>query len=245
MEIIKNVARWGNGAGALLPKEWIGNQVKIVLIDRTLDIKKEIFKILEDYLEDILGVYLTGSYARGEQEKDSDIDVIAISTKTKKEIISGKYHVSVIPLVSVKKTLDKHPILVLPRLAEARTIINDSLLKELTSNKINKEDFKGFKEECQRIININKELLALEKENASREIIYSLILRLRGVFLAKCLLKQERYSKKKFLRFIGDDAKKVYEEYSYYKNNNKLEIKIKKLTAEKLVNLLEKELKNL
>ncbi|MEK6906253.1 MAG: DUF2080 family transposase-associated protein, partial [Nanoarchaeota archaeon] len=58
MEIIKNVLRWGNSAGVLLPREWLGNRVKIVLVERTINIKKEIFNILEPYLEDILVIYL-------------------------------------------------------------------------------------------------------------------------------------------------------------------------------------------
>ena len=41
MELIRSVSKWGNSAGILLPKEWLGNQVKIVFIDRTLEIKKE------------------------------------------------------------------------------------------------------------------------------------------------------------------------------------------------------------
>ena len=86
MELLRNVSKWGNSAGVLLPREWMGNQVKIVLVDRTLEIKKEALSILYPYLEDILGIYLIGSYARGEQEKESDIDIIAVSKKTKKEM---------------------------------------------------------------------------------------------------------------------------------------------------------------
>ena len=33
--------KWGNSGGVLLPREWIGKQVKIILIDRTEEIKKE------------------------------------------------------------------------------------------------------------------------------------------------------------------------------------------------------------
>ena len=53
LEIIKNVGSWGNSAGILLPKEWIGSQVKVVLIESGLEIKKEITSILLEYLEDI------------------------------------------------------------------------------------------------------------------------------------------------------------------------------------------------
>ena len=48
MEIINNVRYWGNGAGVLVPKDWEGKQVKVTLIDRTNEIKAEVFKILQN-----------------------------------------------------------------------------------------------------------------------------------------------------------------------------------------------------
>ena len=146
-EEIRNAIRWGNSAGVLLPRDWAGQQVKVILIDRTLEIKKEVFDILQPYLEDIRGIYLVGSYARNEQEEDSDIDIIAISKNIKKEVISGKYSISITPLESLKRTIEKNPILVLPSLNEAKVIINSSLLEELKSIKTAKISFKNFIEE--------------------------------------------------------------------------------------------------
>jgi len=115
MEIMRQVSRWGNGAGILLPREWMGNQVKVILIDRTLEIKKEVFNILEPYLDDIVGIYLVGSYARREETEDSDIDILVLSHNLKKEITSSKYHVSIVPLENLKKALyGDYPELVLP-----------------------------------------------------------------------------------------------------------------------------------
>ena len=105
VELIKDVRSWGNSAGVLLPREWKGNRVKIILIERTLEIKKEIFKILEPCLSKVIGVYIAGSYAREEQTKRSDVDVIVISTDLSKKIISGKYDISIIPLKDIKKTI--------------------------------------------------------------------------------------------------------------------------------------------
>ena len=81
MEILKTTTSWGNSAGVLLPREWKNKEVKVILIDRTLQIKKEIFDILNDYLSDIVGIYLVGSYARGEQIERSDVDVLVITNK--------------------------------------------------------------------------------------------------------------------------------------------------------------------
>lgn len=249
MELIRNVARWGNSAGILLPKEWLGNQVKIILIDRTLEIKKEVLSMLSDYLEDILGIYITGSYARGEQEKDSDIDIVAISKNTKKEIISGKYHISIITLEGAKKTLESNPILILPRLREARVILNNSLLSELVSTKINKNSFKSFLEESRRIMKINRGFIDIDKEQGfeyldSINIIYSLILRLRGMFMIKCFLGDKKYSKKEFLKFIHiNEAEKYYNIYKFIRDGKKIKEKIKIKTAEDLLEILKREVK--
>lgn len=254
MELLKNVSKWGNSAGVLLPREWIGNQVKIVLIDRTLEIKKEVFNILDSYLNDILGVYLTGSYVRGEQEDDSDIDIIAISNKTKKDIVSGRYNVSILTLDSLKKTLEKNPILILPRLNEAKPIFNQPLLEELKATRVSVKSFNEYLNECKRIIRINKGLLSLNEDQSpeyldSPEIIYSIILRLRGVFLIKSIIDKRPYSKKGFLDWLKKlieekELKNSYENYKAIRDNKKAKCKVKVETSLVLLNFLEKEVIN-
>lgn len=253
MEIVKSVSRWGNSAGVLLPREWLGNQVKVVLIERTLEIKKEILNILEPYLEDILGIYLVGSYARGEQEEKSDIDVIAISKNTKKNIKSGKYDISIVTLESVKGTLEKHPILILPRLNESKVILNPSLLEDLKEIRVKKSSFKEFIEDTKRIVKIDKGFLDLDKEQGfeyldSISIIYSSILRLRGIFLARKLIENEKYKKGDFLKWLGKiiDKKelgKIYRVYEDIRDDKKVKEKVKIKTAEKLIDFLKKEVR--
>ncbi len=250
MNELKNVVKWGNSGGVLVPREWIGKQIKLTLVDRTSEIKKEIFKILDTYLEDIVGIYLVGSYARNEQNKQSDIDVIVISTTTKKEIFSGKYHIFISPLTNIKKTLEKNPILIYPRLIEAKTIVNNSLLKELISKKISKKLFTNFITETKRIIKINTEIIELDKLDGeyleSTSVIYSAILRLRGIFLIKSLLTGKRYSNKNFKKYVLQnipklDFEKTYNIYRLIKEKKKVSEKIKIVDAEKLIDLLKKE----
>lgn len=252
MEIIKNVRSWGNSAGVLLPKEWAGNQVKVTLIDRSLEIKKEVFNILSNYLEDILGIYMTGSYARNEATKESDIDIIAISNKTKKEIISGRYHISIATLEGIKNTMKAYPELIMPRLKEARVILNSSLLEALEREKIKKISFKNFVEESKRVIKINQQFLELDKEKSeyvkSKRVIYSLILRLRGILLIKCFLKKKRYSnvllKKWLLNALNEEEfEKFYNIYRSVRDDKKIEEEAKIETAEKLLKFLKKQLK--
>ena len=250
-EIIKNVGSWGNGAGILLPKEWVGNQVKVILIDRTLEIKREALNILEPYLEDILGIYLVGSYARGEQDSKSDVDILAISSKTKKEIKSGKYNVSISTVESLKKTVLVQPELILPRIKEAKVIFNPLLLKEF-ENKVNKKSFKEFYEDSKRMLKVSEEFTKIDDKEGvfleSHSVIYSLILRLRGLFLIKCLLSEEKYTKKAFEKWIlsildKGEFNNCYEIYRLEKEDkpSKL-IKVKIKTAQNLIKFLEDEL---
>jgi predicted nucleotidyltransferase len=251
--VVREARRWGNSAGILLPREWVGNQVKVILIDRSLEIKKEVLSILEPYLEDIIGIYLTGSYARREETSNSDVDIVAISKNTKKTIKSGKYDISIITLENAKKTIEKNPILILPRLNEARVILNPYLLEELKAVKIEKKSFRKFIEGTNRMIKINKGFLDLDKkqklENISTlNIIYSLILRLRGMFLAKCLLNKRKYSKKEFFKFLGktlskEELEKIYKIYEAMRDDRKTKEKIKVEVAEKLLNALKSAVK--
>ena len=249
-ELKRNVIKWGNSAGVLLPREWIGSEAKVILIDRSLEIKKEVFSILDSYLEDVLGIYLVGSYARGEQTEKSDVDVIVISKNIRKEIISGKYHISIITLESAKKAVEKSPIMILPRLVEARVILNLYLLEELKNVKLTKKLFKEFIEGTKRIMKISKEFIELDKLDGdvleSVAIICSLMLRLRGIFLARCLLNRKKYLKKDFLRWLGKelkDVKTVYEMYEDIRDDKKIKKKIKIDVAEELLGLLSREVK--
>lgn len=252
--MIRQVGKWGNSAGILLPKEWLGNQVRIVLIDRTLEIKKEVLNILSPYLNDMMGIYLTGSYARGEQEEDSDIDIIAISKSTKRELISGKYHISIATLEGIKKTLDYYPELIIPRLREAKVILNTQLLEELTGYPISKKSFKNFAEDTKRMIKMDREFIELDKlegeDLKSKSVIYSMILRLRGIFLIKCILKKEKYSKKNFKKWVlrtldEKEFEKSYRVYKALRDGKKEQEKIQIETARKLGKFLAEELKYL
>lgn len=254
MEIIKNVSKWGNGAGVLLPKEWINQEVRIIFIDRTLQIKKEVFNILEKYLSDILGIYLVGSYAREEQTEKSDIDILVISNKIRQEMESGKYHLSIVPLEAIKKTLNKYPLMIYPRLIEAKTIINPNLLKELKSAKIHKNSFNKFIEETKRVIKINNEIIKLDKLEGDKllsvDILYSLILRLRSIFMVKSILNNKDYSNKDFKEWLtknihGLEYNKVYNVYTEIKNDKQPKIDIKLSVAEQLLDLIKEEIKNL
>lgn len=253
MERITNVVKWGNSGGILLPREWLGKQVKIVLIDRTEDIKKEVMNILQPYLDEIIGIYLVGSYARNEQEESSDIDIIVLSASLKESIHSGRYEIDIYPLENVKETLKKNPIMILPRLIEAKAIMNKLLLQELLSLKVSKESFYEYIDECKRIVKINEGLIRMdqgeERVAGSAAIAYSLLLRLRGLYLIKCILENVRYKKKEFMKWLametGLNEKEIEEVHAIYtltKIYRKVKQQLKMEVIKKLIHLIDKEL---
>lgn len=248
MELIKHVQKWGNDSGVLLPREWINKEVKITLIDRSPEIKNEVFDILDSYLDDIMGIYITGSYSRGEEDDNSDIDIIAISNSIKKEINSGKYNISIIPIDTIEKTLKNNPIMILPRLFEAKTITNQKLLDKLKETKINKDSFNNFIKDTEKIMEINHALIILDKDSEyleSNEIIYSIVLRLRGIYLIRCFLNKKHYLNSRFLNLIkksvGEDYLNIYNVYRDIKENKPSKHKISVRIARRLLNLLKEE----
>ena len=55
-ELIKPIVRVGNSAGIVLPREWLNGKAKVELIEKPIDIKRDILEILEPYLEDVVGI---------------------------------------------------------------------------------------------------------------------------------------------------------------------------------------------
>ena len=76
----KLVQKFGNSGHIVLPKGYVGKRIKFIAEPKTFnDIKSEILEILKPYFENILGIYLYGSYARNEQTIDSDVDILVIA----------------------------------------------------------------------------------------------------------------------------------------------------------------------
>ena len=141
-ELIKPVVRAGNSACVILPKKWLGGKAKIELIEDPVNIEVEIFEILKFYLKDILGIYLTGSYARGENTPDSDIDVLVITHNTNKTIIEGKYDIILISQENLEKTLKRNILPLLPMIKESKTILNGELIEKYKKIALNKSNLK-------------------------------------------------------------------------------------------------------
>ena len=197
-QIIREVTPIGNGAHIFAPKEWVGE--KVVLI-RTLklSLKKRILEILEPHLEDVLGVYLYGSYARGEQRQDSDIDVLIISNKNFKLKEKG-FEIVVLKKDKIREAIKIAPLLLYSALMEARPLINSELLENLRKNyKPKARNFKEYIRETKDIIEINEELFSP----------YSIVLRLRGIYIIERLLAGKNYFYDGFKKWVFKGVKNI------------------------------------
>jgi len=246
MELIKNTIKLGNSAGVLLPKEFLNMKVKVVL--QPLNIEKDILDILlqEKVLPHVLGVYLVGSYARNEQTIESDVDVLVITDNLNDRIEKGKYDLMLVSKGLADEKMKKDIFPILPMMIECKTIINKKLLSEYVNTPLTIRNLKWYIDTTKTMmkraleeINFAKKTKRLVSDAAA----YSLILRLRTLYIIGCLRKESLWTKKEFL----DLTKKVsgsliaYERYLDSKKNNSKKSKLPVEEAEKLMEYINKK----
>lgn len=232
-KIIRSVKLFGNGAHIFVPKNWEGEKV-ILIKPAKKSLREKILSVIGPYLENIMGVYLYGSYSRNEQREDSDIDLFIISNK-KIKIKEKGFEILCMEEQNIKKSIELEPLLMYSIISESKPLINMKLLNELKEKYHSHIDnFNEFLKSTKNIIKVNQEFLALEKnENVFGEaVIYSLILRLRGIYIIDSLLNKKPYSNKDFKIWVKKqlpsiDFDSIYQNYISSKNNNKLKFKIK------------------
>lgn len=253
MRLLKQVVEIGNGAAVYVPKEYIGKEVIITLPENLEDIKKRILTSLIDYMPNILGVYLYGSYARGEQDKHSDIDVLIIIKEQDERIKQAlkDIDVRVVQIDKLRKTIKEYPLFIIPILREAQTLINPSLLEELRKEKIDFTKFKWNFDEIKRTINIIEKFIEIDEKEISASHIYSLIMRIRVCYLIECILKYKNFSNEGVKQFLlknnldKEEIEKYIEVYRNIRDNKKLDIIITKEEISKLISILKSYSKKL
>jgi len=247
-QIIRKVTEIGNGAHIFAPREWLDEEVLIVRLKKS--IKEEIIKLAYPHLDKIIAVFLYGSHARNEQTEKSDVDVVVIS-KEPFELKKENFDIVVIPENKIKKAIELNPILLYSVINEAKPIINGNYLEILKREKIELKYFKNYIEETKRLIKINKSEISLYggKEIAPNSVIYSLMLRLRGIFIIDKLMKKEKFSNLEFKSWIiknsEADYEKVYKIYSSLRDDKKEKNIVPIAQAESLLSLLENETKRI
>ena len=248
-ELLKPIVKVGNSAGVILPKEWLNGKARIELIEKPLDLKKDIFEILEPYLNEVVGVYIVGSYARNEQTPDSDVDVLVITNALNKKIKKGRYELICIPKKELEKQLDKNILPILPMIKESKTIINKDLIRNYINAPLTEKNLKWHIDTTKSAMKVIKKDIDISKElnekKTSDRLAYSLILRLRTLYIIDCIRKNKIYSKKNFLQLIKKltGSLEVYYSYLRIKSNKKTLKRLKVSDGEKIIKYVDKNLK--
>lgn len=248
MEVqIKRAVKAGNSSAVILPRAWLNQEVRIELVEKNKEkILFETLEIAKKYmgLDRIIGVYLAGSYARGEETKESDIDILVITDSVDKEMIyEGSYNILIISkeLLSQKLKEDLFPIGQM--IKEAKALINSNYLSSIKV-KVTKENTKWYLNTTEEKLKLIKLALENTKNNTiDNKVIYTLILRIRTLHIIDKLINNKEYSKKEFLKLISKiSGKNAYNSYLSIKNNLTEANKTTKEEAEKLYSYLKKQL---
>lgn len=120
---LRKTRKVGNSCGVLLPKYLLGADVRVLVINQPMNIKKDTINLLENYLEDILGIYLI-------KIEKNKAEILAISTNIKIHFQKGKYLIDIVPLDLIKKSI-KEKKETSDKIKNARVILNKKLLFEL------------------------------------------------------------------------------------------------------------------
>ena len=177
-QIVREVNLIGNGAHIFAPKEWANEKVLVIRLEKK-SIKEELLEILYPYLDKIIAVFIYGSYARKEETKDSDVDVLVIAKEKFKIERSNKFQIIVLAEEEINNAIRLKPILMYSIFKEASAVINSGYLELLKKQKIDYSLFSSFIKSSYDSLKSNIELLELDKKTGktiSNSVIYSLIL---------------------------------------------------------------------
>jgi len=235
--IVKQTREVGTSAGVLLPRKWLNKQVVVTLFSPSREeIAREVLDILikGGFNEETKGVYLYGSYARGDYDQESDIDVLVITQGVNKLINDKNYEILLVSEENFSRDLATN-LNYLSILKEIEVIVNKDLIERYSKRK-NMLNINKILKEIERIIKINKDTVEICKANNRNipdGIVYSIVLRLRELYLIKCLISKKIYSKEDFLKICGE---KRYSAYIRIKRNEK---EVNNLLPEEIKNILD------
>ena len=233
--ILRRTIKSGNASAVVLPKAWLDKKVRVDLVDKTpetmlynvLDIVKSTIDLSE-----IIGIYLVGSYAREDQSDLSDIDILVITEKTSREIIKkNNYELLIVSLDLLDYKLKENLLPIGTMLKEAKPLLNSNFLEKINI-KVTKKNVNWYlKTTKERLKIIKKSINTIKNKpngKLSDAVAYSLILRLRTLYMIEGLISNKLYNKEEFINLIKkiSGSLTAYNRYIYEKDNkdNKREL---------------------
>lgn len=217
---IKKAIKAGNSSAVVLPRSWLNKEVRVELFRKTPEIiLSDVINIARKYVDikEIIGIYLVGSYARGEEDDSSDIDMLVITKNVDKQMINeGIYNLLIVSSMLLKQKLDNDLFPIGQMLKEAKPILNSDYLDSIEV-KVTKKNTKWYLETTKDKLKIIKKILdrIKNKKDISDLVAYTLVLRIRTLCIIKKLILNEDYSKREFIKIIKkiSEGTNAYEGY--------------------------------
>ena len=252
MEIqVKKAIKAGNSSAVILPRAWLNKEVRIELVAKTSEIiLKEVLDIAKNHIElsEIIGIYLVGSYARKEEDSSSDIDILIISDDSDKEIIKyGIYNILIISKELLKQKLNQDLLPIGQMIKEAKPLLNSNYINSIKVS-VTKRNVKWYIKTTEDKLKIIRKSIDLAKKRNKKSIsdyvVYTLVLRIRTLYIISTLIKNKSYLRKDFVKTIKDisGSGRAYERYISVKSNNAEGPEISLDEAEKLYEYLSRQL---
>lgn len=241
---IKTAVKAGNSSAVILPRSWLNREVRIELVKKTPEtMLLDVLNILksEINLESIIGIYLVGSYARNEETKDSDIDILVITDNIDKEMIhEGIYSILIISRQLLMQKLEKDLFPIGQMVIEAKPLMNSDYLKSINV-KVTRKNVKWYLDTTEEKLYLIEKILKAAKDKVDNRIIYTLILRIRTLYIIKSLMSHKDYSRKEIINLVNQvsGSTSAYNAYLSVKNDSQTR-KTRKAEAEKLYLYLKK-----
>jgi predicted nucleotidyltransferase len=234
--VIKAVKPSGNSGSVYVPREWIGQSVEISLYSA----EAIVLEALYPYVESILGVYIYGPHASGRGAPEQDVDVLVISEKSL-GIIPGNKGIDC--TVIVKDELEEYakayPAEYAAILSEAVPLMNDKLLEEMRSYKLDDDAEERFYDSLERSIAIAR---SLAKEGDHSSAAYALMQRLKDYSVLSSNGKYRYLSLEEYAVGKGLDKERfgrLFEAYEAKKHDNKPEYAVGQEDVAALLKILE------
>ena len=182
--------------GVHSPRNRIGGKAAV----QPLDLKDIILDAFSPYRQDICGLFLYGSYARGEESDESDIDVLAVCDKKLPEKL-GRISILSDSIEGIKKKIGSDPVGFYSMVNEAVPILNAPMLEELKRVEPDKENLSVFFDWTRRALELSKEYL--DSGFGDRPLVVYLLVRgVRGLFILKCLRRGEAYTARGLQEYV-------------------------------------------
>ncbi|MFH0860034.1 MAG: DUF2080 family transposase-associated protein [Candidatus Altiarchaeota archaeon] len=193
---IKEAKPMGNSAAVYVPKEWAHQKIVITLLSP----KEMALEALKPHMPNIISACLYGSHARGDAGEDSDVDVLAITSKEIKVECKPPLDVLALSEERLVEILEEDPIQVTPIIREAVPILNESYLESLKAYDIKPRGYLKLVKDNREKIREHEKLIA--KKTLLDYVVYSLVMRLRAVYSVNLILSKKEYTKKAMTDYV-------------------------------------------